>query len=605
MRNSWILFLLAANIMLAAMIAYITGQGVRNDRNVCFGLTSEQLAEIKRIVLIGQNEADTRILERRSDQWEVVAPGLWPANYFAVKHILGQIAFIEEEIIFDVDDLSRSGQTLADYGLENPLLTLKLESTGQSWEFKIGQSTALGNRVYLLSPAENKIVVVDRSLLDSLICDVAELRSPEVFSLPAFEIHELSVHLSHPSAVKMRLVETDNKWVFQAPVVAKADSRAVENALSSLLALSVERFVPTKGHESAFFGLDDPVARISIEGRDRRQTLLIGHSVSQTDRSTEYFASIEGNPMVFTVDSDFVDNMMLWQERLRDAHLVDVAPEKISSIEIIQSNISVRLQKLETEEWQVYGKDHVSSDLVQYSADKQIVHQLLLALSTIQAQNFVSDAPSQADLEKWGFNSPTRELTIKGGVSGTQELIIGDIDLATGLAYAKIGSSASVYQIPMVWLESVPVNLLYYRNHVLEDFPERAELISVEVRTLADDRVCLSWTHPVDSIAVDNNDWSEFLRSAILNWRVESYLDVPFSTEGVSWNSKATVPWFYRLEAKVSIPGLAQPRTFQIYLTSILEGAVQVGGSAQLGSVFMLSQMYMRMLEVALSSHNN
>ena len=96
--------------------------------------TEESWKEARRRVL-GAEAADIRSLEitggthvlalaKRGDTWFVTSPLEWPANPNAINRILTELQFLEHETSFNVADLAKSGLTLANYGLDQPRLTI-------------------------------------------------------------------------------------------------------------------------------------------------------------------------------------------------------------------------------------------------------------------------------------------------------------------------------------------------------------------------------------------------------------------------------------------------------------------------------------------------
>ena len=96
----------------------------------------------------------------------LIEPMQWSANYFAINRILNQLQFLEEEASFSVDEIEKTGQSLADYGLENPLLKIVIAKGDETVSISIGTLTEIGNNVYFLGPDAQEIFVVNRQVID-------------------------------------------------------------------------------------------------------------------------------------------------------------------------------------------------------------------------------------------------------------------------------------------------------------------------------------------------------------------------------------------------------------------------------------------------------
>jgi hypothetical protein len=134
---------------------------------------------------------------------------------------------------FSTRDLEKNGQKLSDYGLDQPKLTVTFTSGetaaggagALTTVLRIGDTTKVGNHLYLLSPDGERIHVVDRSLADSLSVPFDQLRSDTIFSIPVFEARSLSLQTAAPSGVRVRLHREGSRWSFETPVIARGGPR--------------------------------------------------------------------------------------------------------------------------------------------------------------------------------------------------------------------------------------------------------------------------------------------------------------------------------------------------------------------------------------------
>ena len=153
MRFKFTVFLLALNVIAFGLIAYLNHQA-RQIEPSTGGLSRQigrELIDADRIELHGRGIETPRILERKGSTWHLIEPMQWSANYFAINRILNQLQFLEEEASFSVDEIEKTGQSLADYGLENPLLKIVIAKGDETVSISIGTLTEIGNNVYFLS----------------------------------------------------------------------------------------------------------------------------------------------------------------------------------------------------------------------------------------------------------------------------------------------------------------------------------------------------------------------------------------------------------------------------------------------------------------------
>jgi hypothetical protein len=154
MRFKFTFFLLAINLTTYGLITYLNHQAKQAEPST--GSLSRQigreLIDADRIELHGRGMETPRILERKGTAWHLIEPMQWSANYFAINRILNQLQFLEEEASFSVDEIEKTGQSLADYGLENPLLKIVIAEGDETVSLSIGTLTEIGNNVYFLGP---------------------------------------------------------------------------------------------------------------------------------------------------------------------------------------------------------------------------------------------------------------------------------------------------------------------------------------------------------------------------------------------------------------------------------------------------------------------
>ena len=139
-----------------------------------------EAANIRSLEVTSAAPAGSFGMERERDTWFLTKPlDRWPANSHAVSGILHGLELLEHETSFAVADLSKNNQTLADFGLLKPKLTVAFSSGDPAipagaalppTRLHIGDSTPDGKRLYILSPDGARIHVVNRSLADSWPC---------------------------------------------------------------------------------------------------------------------------------------------------------------------------------------------------------------------------------------------------------------------------------------------------------------------------------------------------------------------------------------------------------------------------------------------------
>lgn len=171
MRIRFTLLLLLLNALAFGLIFFLDQRGQVADRNALKLAENirDEVVGAQQIKLSGRAINLPHALNRAGENWQITQPFEWPANYFSVNRILNQLQFIEEDTSFSVSTLRENGQTLADYGFDDPLLKISLLHNTGTRSLTIGTPTEIGNQLYLLGPEQATVYVVNRSSIDSLL----------------------------------------------------------------------------------------------------------------------------------------------------------------------------------------------------------------------------------------------------------------------------------------------------------------------------------------------------------------------------------------------------------------------------------------------------
>jgi len=608
MRLKLTIILFILNVILFGLILFIENRSVE-DSSVTMqdSLLGSVILQAEKITIEGPGMETPRILEKPSGKrsWVMTTPFSWPANLFAVSRILNQLQFLDDEISFSLEEIRRSGQSLEDYGLDNPRLIITVVSPQDTISMKVGATTEMGNRLYLLGPRGERIFVVDRRLLESLLVSVRDLRDPRIFDIPVFEVSTLSMRITVPGDVTIRLAREGENWVFEAPLAAAADPGLVNTTIKELTGLEALRFFDPGEIPPEVSGLNAPTRRVTLQGNGRRETLILGNEVTDgPGGEKKYFAKLEDNPTVVTVPARPFDELFEAQQKLRDPTVFRFQEEALNTVEIEHANRRVTIQRLENGKWQILeiGKDGLIST---HPADPEVMHNLISGLKDLEVSEFVSDAPSATALnEEYGLKEPNWTLSLTTD-SGTMRLFIGQIYRRPDkelLLYARRENSSSVYGLEQRVLRLLRIDPLHYRNRQLRVLPSGAKIVSIRLldletreslldRTIDPDEE--SWVSMLESSDMDPEKKANLidLQKYFRNFRVAGYLNDRFQENYLEEDEK-TIPWSYKLEISILLSGSEGGRRVEenYFLTKRLSGNFLAAGSPDFDLVFQLNQ---------------
>lgn len=636
MRTKVTLVLLFLNVVLFFFIfgferEWRTERALREARTRVLGPATAHLRELE----INSPALATPIrLTREGETWHLTSPIQWPANPHAVSRILHELQFLEHETSFAVADLAANDQSLADYGLAQPALLVTLTPAAAPGEsparevLAIGSETAVGNRLYVLSPDGTRVHVVNRSLVESLSLTLDQLRSDACFTIPVFEVRSLNIQATTPSNLRVRLRRDGTRWTFEAPILARASRPFTELAINGLNRLQTRRFLgsgvdrPDLLTES---GTGNPTLRITLEGNNRRETLLLGREIgpvppapgdpADTPPDREFYARMEDRDVIFTValPAALLESLRGAQEQLRDRRVLDLEGRSLSALTLAAPNQpELTLQRLEPDPtgpapapaWQIVGQ--AGDARLTLPADREIVERLVQRLNYLEAVRFLRDAPSDAELEDWGLVRPARTVTLTlapqpGSLSpgtDTLTLLLGVAFEQGGRVYARVAHQPFVYLVDESILHATPAAPRFYRERLLRELPPGARLTGLVLTDLATGTTLLehrlaanqTWDQRYVLEPADRAAALATLRAQVRSLRARRFVFDGFpATVPVAGDDR---PWAYRLDAVLNLSGgpAGTTTSSSLFFAERAEAELQLVGSPEFDVVFEAEQ---------------
>jgi hypothetical protein len=584
-----------------------------------------EVAGIQSLEISGPASVPAISLVKRGDTWYLTRPFDWPANPTAVQRIITDLRLLDHETSFSVPALIKNGQTLADYGLNPPALTLTFASVDpeapktagespapRSYSLRLGNKTPDGKLLYLLSPDGENVHVVLRSLADSLAQTVDDFRSNTLFSIPVFEVRYFNLHAASVTAISLR--RNLSTWSFETPVRARASKVDTELAINRLNALEVKSFVANPPPEA---GSGNPLLRITLEGNNRSETLNLYQPVGavaatgSAEAGVEYYARMdkpESRGVLFTVVlpdtlKASLDNA---QVALRERHLLDFDPRAVNAIALADDSgqPELTLQRLDapatsaadSAPWQIVRRDARQAPQTQ-PADLAGVRQLLDRIAALSAQVFLSDAPLNSDLETWGFNRPAR--TIRLTLAGAPGIAAASVQLRIGEsadhlhAYVQVGGADSVYEVDREILNQTRAAPYLYRDRLLRELATGAQITGVKLTDAATQAVVFQQALAPAEGARPASPALQSLLDRLRVLRAAEFLGDHFTpVDGAAGNER---PWKYQLDVTIALVGgsaAAQTSVMTLMLGDRLGGTTLHAGSRELDAVWVPEQAF-------------
>ena len=545
---------------------------------------------------ISSSQLDEEIkLNKEGSSWILKEPIAWPANDFAVNQIIHQLSLVKETLAFSIDEIEQTKQTLADYGLENPLLSLELAYGKKALEIQIGSVPTISNKLYMHLPQKGLIYVIDNSLVANSSFSLMDLRQDTIFNIPNFEIRSLNIQkksndVNEPANLSLRIARNFemNTWSFEAPLQADADPVLVAQVIEELTNTKVSNFIAADALDYSLLGFENPYMKITLEGNKRRNSILLGNAITGIKNKKSFYAKLENNPTIFTVDSTTFDRLLEAQMELREKNFIQLDPDQLSTIDLKSRTNKTRLQKLENNQWQVLNLNAESSTK-SIQADNNQIETLKLALNALRAKDFYSDNPSLSELNTMGFNEPIMHISCFSSDNELLNLMVVAHPTDNSILLAKTEKNPTVFSIDKTFFnQNIQSDVLFYKNKTLESLPNSAELQNIKIEAIEQNKTLFN----VSSIS-GLDEASPFDLKSLINslriFKVKEYL-----TESFEDYSKEN-DWHFKLSFEIKYPGDSVDKVEEriYYFGKRTSGNTQVGGSPKHAVTFLNAQDFL------------
>ncbi len=288
--------------------------------------------------------------------------------------------------------------------------------------------------------------------------------APKILSLPDGEITKISVKAKGGAGTVLQRTSA-GKWQMISPEYP-ADQEAVNQLVTSAANITSDRVVEDKMSDPKTYGFNDPSLEVDITSKGGKVSdFLIG---DDTPTNSGSYASLQGDPRVFTVASFVKSGLNKTFNDLRDKRLLTFDQDKLSRVELTA--------KKQTEE---FGRDKDQWQIVKpkpLRADGSQVDELIRKLRDVKMDPAVPEEDAKKAMS--AFASGTPVATVKfTDPSGTQQI---EIRKNKDDYYAKSSVIAGVYKVPSELGTGVDKGLDDFRQKKLFDFgfndPSKVEM---------------------------------------------------------------------------------------------------------------------------------
>lgn len=264
-------------------------------------------------------------------------------------------------------------------------------------------------------------------------------------------------------------------WTLIKPIRAEADTRELQNLIRAIVLGSIRRVVEENPTELAPFGLDKPVAVVTIKSGISEDSLLIGDTGPIS--STLYVLRASDHALLLTdlAPKDFVNKSLM---TFRKKDVLRITSGDIDRVRLTYPTTEIVLYRISDKpkpKWKIRYP-------VEAEADLNEVRMLLFRLEDLKALGIVDPGPARDGLAAT-LKQPKVRITLHAS-DGDQTVKLYQPDPSSGEAFAETAPDSPLYRINPTFIRDFTKELYHLQDKRLFGAEENdVALLNVKTHT--------------------------------------------------------------------------------------------------------------------------
>src|SRR5262245_36143187 len=299
--------------------------------------------------------------------------------------------------------------------------------------------------------------------------DKAESVKGRLWTLEPKDVEGVSIKRQ---ADTIRLKRVEGGWEMLEPVKARGDRGPIDEVVTSLATVRVDREIASNPAKLADFGLDPATAevRLDVKGRSEPLTLMVG---AKSPTGAWVYAKEGGKPAVVTLSEVTARDVERPAADFRDKTIVAFDKKAVTGIDLDVDGQAFSLSAEEPGKWQVTKPGP-------YRADAEAIADFLAKLESAKAKEFAAAGTPPAQL---GLDKPSR-VTLwigKDKDRASKMVSFGKVDAAKQGVYVTRDDAAGVMLASDEVWKAVPKTVAAVRDKVVVPYAyDQAVRVEVE-----------------------------------------------------------------------------------------------------------------------------
>lgn len=492
-RNTLILAIIALAGVAYFKFFEMKRLGTQEARRQAQNVVNIDRTKIDGIVI--QNGDQKIEIRRQDNKWRLETPIKDQADNALVETLLSDLENWQKDGTIPAKEIDSDKGKLAEYGLNNPKLKLKLLGHDRPPEILFGKDAAMEGRMYVRFQTSKETFIAGQSVKKDIDKKPEEFRDRKLTDLTTAQVNR--VVLKTPAG-EIELEKKDAHWEILKPLRARADDEKVNDLISQVTSARIGEFVAEDRGDLRPYGLAEPRGSITlfdqeqkkdqkvevgesikVAGREEKgQTLQIG-AITEKDKEQAY-VRFAPRGSVYTLTKKLEEILNTKPADLRDNHLVRIDTNILDRITIDAPGKNKTVLARKDGSWTINNRNNAP-------ADSGAVQRMIDAVQNERVTKFVEDVAS--NLPKYGLDKPQLQLTFSSFASeNTAESKAGEQPFATiafgkeegDTVYARLTDEPFVVAVRRGLLDQIPSDPLRWQDLSIFKFkPEQIRRLSV------------------------------------------------------------------------------------------------------------------------------
>jgi hypothetical protein len=484
--KSWSTLILA--LVALGLLAYLTLGGLEKpgtkekaeQQSRVFNFDSDKVDQME----LKAGEGGVVLNKAASGLWNLEKPIAYPADLSNVRQVLGDFEFARRRETLPRKAFENYDKALDAMGLKTPKVTVRIRHGKETSTLAIGNETARSGQFYALvsDGRREDLIIIERSIEEAALREVDWFRKREVFD---FQTPLVTGIVLRKGEQETELVRNGDVWSVTKPLASPADETQVLSYLAELLAGKVSNFVADGPGDSVGYGLSTPMLVLEIKSGDQVQRLRVSQPVAEQE---EVYAQIHGRPNVVGLSKAYVEKLGDLLARTQDRRLLvfqdpfewDSFRAKGKGSEMVVRQASARIWTVGENPGRV--------------GETQMVNSFLHSLRDLRAVQILPK--SEADLAKWGLQSPATVLSFSRKPAGANKEAVAPEEIRfSSVRKGKIYATST--RLPFI--AELPESSLAQLPNIPSDWYEKKVSLQPDLAGLKK----ITWQRPAGRVVLE------------------------------------------------------------------------------------------------------